>query len=740
VHPVAGAGFCSRFGAIVLLLAWVMLWCPDPCGAETWARTYGEQDLDHFESIQLTQDGGAVLCGYRNASTWPDAWVLKLDAAGDREWEWRYGWTRRDDCMHVIQTADLGYLAVGGRTRDTNDTGVWVLKLDPSGAVQWQRSFETADWSRAGGAVQAPDGGFVVMAQISKPGTSDIWLLKLDAIGECEWQRLYSSPRIDSPEELTAVSGPGGGLALVGRTHREGETLPDFLILRLDWSGSILWQKIYGGDSSDIGNSIQPTSDGGFITAGNSQSFGAPGLDGWVLKLDRDGAVEWQGGYGTSHYEDFRSIREDPGRGYLASGLTDRFGAGQDLWVVALDPQGGIRWQKAYSGPDRDWATFIRPTARGALLAGGWTESHGAGGSDGWLLRLDPWGDLGAGCPLVRETSVSFYATNALVQDADLTVTDTAVSATEPEYTATAESTTLDEMCLGPGCDRFVCDALLVEPQEGCSGREQTFTLIATGGEPPVTVEWDFEDDGTFDATGNPLQAALPLGTWTVRGRATDACVDPAAQTCSLVEDVRVHPLPQPNLTPAGSTEFCRAMGESLILDAEAGFASYRWERNGAEIPGETSPSLDVALSGVYRVLVTDANGCEGASDPVDVNAEACVPGETSCVPAGEPPLRVVRGLPALAVEREPLATAFNIYTDVLGSWYAPSAATGSLCTVTNWTDNGDGTVTLTFDPPLDSWVLVTASNPWGEGPAGPDAAGTERTTLGVWDLCGPAP
>jgi hypothetical protein len=93
-----------------------------------------------------------------------------------------------------------------------------------------------------------------------------------------------------------------------------------------------------------------------------------------------------------------------------------------------------------------------------------------------------------------------------------------------------------------------------------------------------------------------------------------------------------------------------------------------------------------------------------------------------------------------LRVGEEPGAVAYNVYADTIGSWYTPTGAEGSVCSMSTWTDNGDGTVSLEYPVRSNSWVLVTASTQCAEGPAGTGSAGVERTTLGSWSLCGAAP
>ena len=93
-------------------------------------------------------------------------------------------------------------------------------------------------------------------------------------------------------------------------------------------------------------------------------------------------------------------------------------------------------------------------------------------------------------------------------------------------------------------------------------------------------------------------------------------------------------------------------------------------------------------------------------------------------------------GSSSLVVETMPGATAYNVYIDQLGSYYAPSVPDGTTCTVTTWTDNGDGTLTLDVAVPDDSWVVVSASNAGGESAVGSDSSGTDRRSVGVWESC----
>ncbi len=155
------------------------------------------------------------------------------------------------------------------------------------------------------------------------------------------------------------------------------------------------WSKTYGGNNNDFAPSSQKTADGGIIIAGKTDSFGAGSLDAWIVKLNSDGTVEWQKAYGGSGYDYVHFIQPTSDGGYIAVGYTTSFGAGQvDVWILKLNPDGTITWQKAYGGVDKEEAYYVQETfdqqgnSEGYIVAG-LTRSFGEGDYDGWLIKLN---------------------------------------------------------------------------------------------------------------------------------------------------------------------------------------------------------------------------------------------------------------------------------------------------------------------------------------------------------------
>jgi hypothetical protein len=179
------------------------------------------------------------------------------------------------------------------------------------------------------------------------------------------WAATYGGVGIDRAHSIRQTM--DGGYIVTGETGTFGDKeFPDIWVLKLKADGTVEWQKTYGGDRRDVALSIQQTGDGGYVAAGWTDSFGA-GLgdwDSWVLKLRSDGTVEWQKTYGGGGSDDANSIQQTSDGGYIVAGGTESFGAGEaDLWVLKLRPDGSIdpscdlvRATKISSGKDSDVA------------------------------------------------------------------------------------------------------------------------------------------------------------------------------------------------------------------------------------------------------------------------------------------------------------------------------------------------------------------------------------------------
>ena len=149
------------------------------------------------------------------------------------------------------------------------------------------------------------------------------------------------------------------------------------------------WARSYGGVRNDEAWTVQPTSDGGYVIGVYTWSFAAGDDDYWVLKLGEDGTVLWQRSYGGQDEDAADLIYETSDGGYVVAGFTASYGAGaMDMWLLKLGADGSVQWQKSYGGHGEDEAVGIEQTSDGGYVMAGETTSYGAGNWDVWILKL----------------------------------------------------------------------------------------------------------------------------------------------------------------------------------------------------------------------------------------------------------------------------------------------------------------------------------------------------------------
>jgi len=339
-------------------------------GNLSWQKTYGGSADDKFRSGQQTSDGGYILAGTTSSfgTGGYDAWVLKLDKNGTIQWQKTYGFANSDDYAYSIQqTSDGGYIVTGLISLlSGGDDDAWVLKLHSNGNVDWEKTYGLDDDDYAYSIQQTSDGGYIVAGNREySTFDADIWVLKLHSNGNVVWNRTYGGSRNDNVSSILQTS--DGGYIVVGKSNSFGGN--EIWVLKLESNGSILWQKTYGGNGYDQAVYIGQTEDGSYIVAGATNSFGVAGYDIWVLKLESNGSILWQKTYGGSGIDRAFSIQQTSDGGYIVAGETSSFGADSfDILVLKLDNGGEIHNCDIIGTSDAiPYDTYVNPGS-----SGGW--------------------------------------------------------------------------------------------------------------------------------------------------------------------------------------------------------------------------------------------------------------------------------------------------------------------------------------------------------------------------------
>jgi len=367
------------------------------------------------------------------------------------QWAKTYGGTLDDkgaEHLSIQETSDGGYIVLG-TTQSFGPGGedIWILKLTSSGDIEWQRTYGGGSLDRAWSIQQTSDGGYIVGGATSSCGArcSDIWILKLDSSGDIEWQRTYGGTDYDGKPYIQEAS--DGGYIVAGCTESFGVGHRDFWVLKLTSSGDIEWQRTYGGSVGEWATDIQLTSDGGYIVAGVTHEFGLHG-NFLILKLTSSGDIEWQRAYGGGFMDYPWSIQQTIDGGYIVAGYTESFGQ-QNRWldisVLKLNSSGDIEWELTYGGI----AWSIQQTSDGGYIVAGSTESFGAGGEDLLVLKIDPNGDI-PDCALSGSPTNSVNETSCSSSDTSVTPMNTNVIPQNTNIQPQESDAIVYNVCPGP--------------------------------------------------------------------------------------------------------------------------------------------------------------------------------------------------------------------------------------------------------------------------------------------------
>ncbi|HRB25677.1 MAG TPA: T9SS type A sorting domain-containing protein [Bacteroidia bacterium] len=413
-----------------------------------WQNTIGGSGVEFLNYTQQTSDGGYILGGRSNSGvsgdkTEPskgdyDYWVVKLDATGNIQWQNTIGGDDADWLQSVQQTTDNGYI-LGGWSKSNisadkteNSQGAsdfWVVKLDSIGNIQWQNTIGGDSTDNLYSLQQTTDGGYILggfsISSISGDkteysiGGSDYWVVKLDASGNIQWQNTIGGYENDNLYSLQQTTDGGyilGGRSMSNATGDKTENsqgLDDYWVVKIDATGNIQWQNTIGGNSWDELESIEQTSDGGYILGGSSDSDNSGDktensqgdFDYWVVKLDATGNLQWQNTIGGDNWDKLKSIQQTTDGSYIFGGYsssnisgdkTENSQGNYDYWVINIDSIGNILWQNTIGGLYAEALSSIKQTIDGGYIIGGQSVSpisgdkteDSQGNNDYWVIKL----------------------------------------------------------------------------------------------------------------------------------------------------------------------------------------------------------------------------------------------------------------------------------------------------------------------------------------------------------------
>lgn len=289
----------------------------DANGNKQWDKLMGSAEGEAANAIRQTADGGYIIAGFSNspqgggditgANHSPlfsdDYWIIKLDAAGNKQWDKLYGGDDYDRPVSVVLTADGGYLFAGDSRSSQNgdvsganhgDWDFWLLKLDAAGNKQWDKLLGGTAWDLNAYIEQAADGGYILVGSTLNSQSGDIsgtshggwdyWVAKLDATGTITWDKLLGGNGLDQVNFVRQLPDGGYILAGISTSSQNGDITGtnldpnpfnktgDTWLVKLDGSGNKKWERLAGGVANESNPEILPTTDGGYILNAASES------------------------------------------------------------------------------------------------------------------------------------------------------------------------------------------------------------------------------------------------------------------------------------------------------------------------------------------------------------------------------------------------------------------------------------------------------------------------------------
>jgi hypothetical protein len=425
---------------------------PSPSTA-SWIHAFVAPTLDascaspnsQAQAVQVTSDGGYVLAGSAQVSTSSttcatvyDGWIGKLTGAGQPQWQETFGCYGGNfyGFSSVQQTSDGGYILTGGEEGCFNPqcasggfgtlNCALVVKLGSTGQLQWQQFYPGAFQSSGNQVRQTGDGGYIVAGSTQDTSNNTFaWVAKLDANGNTQWQKQIGGICAPFAEANSVQQTPDGGYIVVGGFDESSNCTGSLLALRLDASGNTLWQRGYAvGGHAGPNASVQVTADGGYVLAGIGGFQDATGSseDAVVIKLDSNGATQWQNRYDSGrvcYYDAFGNyvcsdfgtlsyaIRQTADGGYALAGDLQILDPSdgqlvQPAWLLKTDARGQLQWQHDYYAV---WAPTghvlgsnfygVAQSGDGGFVAVGEREYYNLQANEVWVVKTDSNGNVG---------------------------------------------------------------------------------------------------------------------------------------------------------------------------------------------------------------------------------------------------------------------------------------------------------------------------------------------------------
>ncbi len=402
-------------------------------GTLAWVESFGGSGIDQATSVVTTDDGAFMVVGstYSNdghfaglkSSTDADYFLMRVRPDGGVDWTKVYGGDDDELATGITKTNDGGYVIAGYSRSDNCFTGsnggfhdYYILKVDAQGNEIWCQNFGYPGSDQAQNIIETREGDLMVTGFFdvsasegqgnedrsssgSLHGVGEYWSIKLDADGQFFWKRFFGGSNND--RSYNVVQANDGGFILIGASESDDFDITDskgsydYWAVKLSAQGALQWTRSFGGSEIDIAYDIALTTEGNFMIVGDARSsdldvdvnFG--NADVWLIEIDPQGNLLWQKSLGGSMFDSGKALSRMNENLYCITG-SSRSSDGDvtlnngenDAWTIVVDASGEIQFELAIGGSSLDFSEDVAQGIDGALLVVGNTES-----SDGDIIQ-----------------------------------------------------------------------------------------------------------------------------------------------------------------------------------------------------------------------------------------------------------------------------------------------------------------------------------------------------------------
>ncbi len=402
-------------------------------------KTFGGSKNDGARSVISTDDGGYAVLGFSQSNDGDitdkptaqyDYWLLKFNANDELQWQKTYGGSNDDRGEKIIQTTDGGYALIGSSKSSDEDASenagfqdIWILKLDAFGSILWQKSIGFSGADQGSSILQTTDGGYFISGILDvsasgglgnenfKHAGGDYWALKLDANGNTVWRNYFGGTNTETCYDAIETD---DGFILVGSSDSADVDINnnkgsyDYWVVKIDKIGQLLWEKSLGGNEIETTYTIKNTTDGNFMLAGETRSSDQDitnqngAADVWIVKMNPEGDMLWEKNFGGTNFDAARSLANTQDNGFIIVGssrsadidVTENKGQ-NDVWMVKIDAAGKLLWQQSIGGTEIDFAYGVTQLQNGSIITVGDSSSsnnditENKGFTDTLIIKID---------------------------------------------------------------------------------------------------------------------------------------------------------------------------------------------------------------------------------------------------------------------------------------------------------------------------------------------------------------